>query len=300
MGHVAEAVMGVQGVQGFLRVAQKATRATLPSWSGVVPRANFRSLPVSSRAAAQVVYFPSCISRVMGTSMVAGQPGLIDVMASVSRRAGIALWAPGDSPGNCCGMPFSSKGYTLAFRETFHRTLQRFWEWSDHGRLPVVIDSSSCAYTLLTSGSKALPEDQEKLARMTLLDPIEYAHRFLLPALSFHPLPGAVVLHPNCSAVKLGLVDKMTSVARACAQSVVVPKALRCCGFAGDRGLLFPELTLAASRPEAEEVIQGHYLGYYSSNLTCEMGMTQSTGQFYQSILYLIDKASTPVHEHSS
>ena len=41
-----------------------------------------------------------------------------------------------------------------------------------------------------------------------------------------------------------------------------------------------------------EEVNQRRYDGYYSSNLTCEMGMTQATGKPYQSILYLVEEAT--------
>jgi len=28
------------------------------------------------------------------------------------------------------------------------KTLERFWEWSEHGRMPIVIDATSCSYTL--------------------------------------------------------------------------------------------------------------------------------------------------------
>jgi D-lactate dehydrogenase len=199
---------------------------------------------------------------------------------------------PEESKGNCCGMPFSSKGYMQAFKETAHRTITDFWDWSQGGELPVVIDSSSCAYTLLMSGPKMEPEDWALMRQMTLLDPVDFAFRHLLPKLPINKLERAVVLHPNCSAVKLGLGSKMEAVARACAASVTVPVNLKCCGYAGDRGLLFPELTESAAAPEAEEVNQRNYDGYYSSNLTCEMGMSQATGKPYQSILYLLEAAS--------
>jgi D-lactate dehydrogenase len=292
LGHTAEKMITAKGVTWITRTAEKVARTALPKWSDVVPSANFARLPETQRETAQVVYFPACISRVMGTSPRKGEPNVIEVMVEVSGRAGIEPYLPKDSPGNCCGMPFSSKGFTPAFQETLHRTVERFWDWSQAGKLPIVIDSSSCAYTLITAGDKALPDDQEKLAKMTLLDPVEYAYRFLLPKLKFTPLEGAVVLHPNCSATKLGLADKMAAIARACAQTVVVPNALRCCGYAGDRGLLFPELTASASKPEADEVLSREYAGFYSSNITCEMGMRQATGKPYQSILYLIERAT--------
>jgi D-lactate dehydrogenase len=101
-----------------------------------------------------------------------------------------------------------------------------------------------------------------------------------------------VVLHPNCSARKLGLDSKLVAIAKQCARSVTVPINLGCCAFAGDRGLLFPELTAAATQKESAEVLSHEYGGYYSSNIPCEMGMSEATGKDYVSIIYLVERAS--------
>ncbi len=291
LGHLAEKVVGAKGVAGVSRIGELISGRALPKWNASVPKVNDHYPPITERANASAVFFPSCITRIMGTSPRAGEPTVIETLVTISQRAGQPVWIPEDSPGNCCGMPFSSKGYLQAFRETYHRTLERFWDWSEAGRLPVVIDASSCAYTLLTSQDYLAPEDQARLEKMTILDPVDYVYS-LLPRLALTPLEQLVVLHPNCSAVKLGLQDKMVAVAQACARRVHVPDHLGCCGFAGDRGLLFPELTQSASRAEAEEVLLQEFAGYYSSNLTCEIGMREATGKPYQSILYLVEAAS--------
>ena len=67
---------------------------------------------------------------------------------------------------------------------------------------------------------------------------------------------------------------------------------LGCCAFAGDRGLLYPELTASATKKETAEVNARDYDGYYSSNITCEIGMSEATGKDYVSIVYLVEKAS--------
>jgi D-lactate dehydrogenase len=292
MGHIAAKVIGVKGVAGISKLGEKVAHTALPKWSKSVPRPVYKRLPATDRQNAEVVYFPTCISRVMGTSPQKGAPTIIEAMVASANRAGLPLWIPKDSPGNCCGMPFSSKGYTKAFREQIHKTLGRFWEWSDGGRLPVVIDSSSCAYTLLTCRDYLSPEDQSRWDQMRLLDPIDFIYSMILPRLQIKPLKRSVILHPNCSAVKLGLQDKLVAIAKACAESVTVPDNLKCCGFAGDRGLLFPELNHSAAAPEAEEVLLREYDGYYSSNLTCEMGMQEVTGKPYQSITFLLEEAT--------
>jgi D-lactate dehydrogenase len=56
--------------------------------------------------------------------------------------------------------------------------------------------------------------------------------------------------------------------------------------------LLFPELTASATEKESAEVLSHEYGGYYSSNITCEIGMTEATGKNYIGIVYLVERAS--------
>ncbi len=49
----------------------------------------------------------------------------------------------------------------------------------------------------------------------------------------------------------------MVAVAEHVADEVVVPQDAGCCGYAGDRGLLHPELTASATAREAAEVTAG-------------------------------------------
>jgi D-lactate dehydrogenase len=58
--------------------------------------------------------------------------------------------------------------------------------------------------------------------------------------------------------------------------------------MAGDRGLLIPELTKLATKAESYEIMEINADGYYSSNIPCEIGMSNSTGKQYLSIAYLI------------
>ena len=59
-----------------------------------------------------------------------------------------------------------------------------------------------------------------------------------------------------------------------------------------DRGFLFPELTEAATRPEADNLRGLAYEDYVSSNLTCEVGMTRATGRGCWSIINLLEEAT--------
>jgi D-lactate dehydrogenase len=58
----------------------------------------------------------------------------------------------------------------------------------------------------------------------------------------------------------------------------------KCCGFAGDRGLLVPELTANATYQEAKEAtaLNGSY--YASNNQPCQIALSGATGKQYRSI----------------
>jgi len=75
---------------------------------------------------------------------------------------------------------------------------------------------------------------------------------------------------------------------------VIVPLDAGCCGFAGDRGFLFPELTASATRLESREARIAAASGHWSSSRTCEIGMTRATGQAYRSFVFLLEKATRP------
>jgi D-lactate dehydrogenase len=188
--------------------------------------------------------------------------------------------------------PFSSKGYTQVYQASLHKTLLQMWEWSEHGKYPIVIDTTSCTHTLKTCGDDLSPEDKVLWNQLTILDGVEFLHDHVLPKLDIHPVDEEVILHPNCSARKLGLDSKIHAIAKLCAKSAVVPFNLGCCAFAGDRGLTHPELTASATEKETAEVLAKDYGGYYSSNITCEIGMSEATGKDYVSIVYLVEKAS--------
>lgn len=240
------------GILIITRMAEKLTGLTLPKWNAAMPYAT-RRIPATEPDQPEYVYFPSCINRVMGVPP--GDPSasdLLETLTILSRRAGIRVWIPPQVAGLCCGMPFGSKGYTRAYRDMLSRTLNHLWDWSQQGHLPVVLEASSCAYTLRECGDALTLADRARWEKLTILDPLEFAHDVLLPRLKVRPLPDKVILHPNCAGRKLGLQEKLLAVAQRCAAEVVIPKNLDCCGFAGDRGLLFPELTASATALEAE------------------------------------------------
>ena len=292
LGHAAEAVIGLGGMRRLTRTLQRFAGDSLAEWMPDTPHAA-GPVPKTQRAGAQAIYFPACISRVMGR--LPGEPeerSLMELTVELGRRAGVPLHIPRDVAGTCCGTPFSSKGFSSAHAITINAAVEHFWKWSEQGSLPIVIDTSPCTYGFKTARSYLTPEKQERFDQMTFVDAIEFVHDELLPKLPVKTKSRSVALHPVCSVTKMGIGAKLEAIARACSEQVTIPADAGCCGFAGDRGFLFPELTQAATKHEAAEVKAKQPDECYSSSRTCEIGMSRSTGHIYRSYMYLLEKAT--------
>lgn len=236
-----------------------------------------------------VVYFPACITRMMG-SYPGKDKNLMETFMSVCRKTGFDVIVPRDINSSCCGQMFSSKGFRPAHQFTANQIVARLWEATSQGRYPVVVDVTSCAFTL----HKLRPAlDAENVARfdaLLILDSVDFLHDHILPVARVVRKKKDIVLHPVCSLQKMKTENKFLRIAEAFSDRVVVPVRAGCCGMAGDRGFLFPELTASATLPEATEVAQRKYEGYYSSTRTCEIAMTEAVRENYESILFLVDE----------
>ncbi len=238
----------------------------------------------------QVVYFTACLHRVMGNEN--GGKSLQQAFIDICTKSGIEVLLPKDITGHCCGQPFSSKGFNPAARIAEEKTIDKLLYWSSNGKLPIVIDFTSCTYTLLHNQQFLSPAYKQKFSTLTLLDTTTYLQQTILPKLPIKTKKEEIVLHPVCSAKKLFLDDQFKAIANACSNNIVIPKYAGCCGMAGDRGFLFPDLTKSATELEVEEIKDKTCDGFYSSGKTCEMSMSHYSGKNYQHIIHLLDEVS--------
>lgn len=293
---VVQRTLGVPALTGLTGMARKAVSTDLlPTVPGPLPHAAPPRLPVTRHAGATAVYFPSCINRIFGRDR--DRPdhlSLPQALVDVSARAGRPLWIPPDVAGKCCSTPWSSKGYTDGHRWMAATMCDALWTWSRQGELPVVIDASSCTNGLLDDVRNHLDDERHaRLEKITLLDSVEWCEQ-LLPNLAVRQKVPRVAVHPTCSTTHLGLNRTFGRLAAALADDVLVPVGTTCCGTAGDRGLLHPELVESATREEKSELDRTPAVAYLSSNRTCEMGMRQATGRPYESFVFLLEELTRP------
>jgi D-lactate dehydrogenase len=127
---------------------------------------------------------------------------------------------------------------------------------------------------------------------LRIVDAVDFAAEHLLPKLRVAEQLASLALHPTCSSTRMGSNAGFLVLATAVAADPVVPDAWGCCGFAGDRGMLHPELTASATQAEAAEVAARDFDAYASCNRTCEIGMTRATGHEYVHILEVVERAT--------
>ena len=271
----------MRGIAGGLRTL---SGDRIPLWNQYMPRGakvidvNHLSQPETGR---KVVYFPSCINRAMGVSKEnRSEKQLSEKMVQLLNKGGYEVIYPENLNALCCGMAFSSKGYTEAGTKKSKELEAALIKASENGKYPLLCDMSPCLYTMKDNMEPTLK----------LYEPVEFILDHLLPYLEINPLQEAIAVFPVCSMKKMGLEEKLVELAQKCAAKVVVPKT-NCCGFAGDRGFSFPELNKHGLRDLKSQLPQEIKNGY-STSRTCEIGLSLHSGISHQSIVYLVDQAS--------
>ena len=279
---LAHGVVGTAAMKAGLDELRKTSGGRLPKWSPqlarpvrFVPRAR---APTTSE---RVVYFPSCAARNLGPPRGRDAEPLPVVAERLFRRAGFDVVYPRALDGLCCGQPFESKGLADAAALKSDALAAALQEASDGGRWPIVFDTSPCTFRM----KKALG------GTLAIHDSIDFVHDTLLPRLAIAPARGAVAVHPVCSVRKMASVDKLVAIARRCSESIVTVDAVQCCGFAGDRGFVRPELNEHALR-DLRNAIPAGCSGGVSSSRTCEIGLSEAAGVPYESILCLVERCS--------
>ena len=230
----------------------------------------------------KVVYFPSCINRSMGKNSFQATDDLqlTELTHQLLVRAGFTIIYPDAMNTHCCGMPFSSKGFAEANHAQSDALEKALLKASENGKYPVLYDMSPCFYHSAAEFSEALK----------IVDPIEFMLDYVMPHLDVKNKKDTVAVFPVCSVKKIGKMDQLMSLSQLCANQVTMIDS-NCCGFAGDRGFLIPELNEHGLRDLKEQIPSNCEVGY-STSRTCEIGLERTSGIDFKSIFYLIEEVT--------
>ncbi|WP_437583406.1 FAD-binding and (Fe-S)-binding domain-containing protein [Paramicrobacterium sp. CJ85] len=259
---------------------------------------------------AEVVFFSSCVGTMFGPE--AGSDGVRDAVVRLLDYAGIQMIVPPDAGALCCGTPWKSKGYAAGYAAMTTRVIDSLLEASRGGEVPVVCDGASCTEGLLVM-IEHVRDARPEVEALRIEDATQFVAREIVPLLeqtpsrlaarvTAPPKLGRVAVHPTCATEAIGATAALTTIAEAVADEAYVPVDWGCCGFAGDRGMLHPELTASATEPEAAEVhrsdAEAPFDAFVSANRPCEMAMSRATGKPYRHVLELLAERFAPPARH--
>ncbi|MFJ2147090.1 FAD-binding and (Fe-S)-binding domain-containing protein [Glutamicibacter sp. NPDC087831] len=275
-------------VRGATDAARKVVSTdTMPRYDADLPGGGKARKPMAGNLGAAgteplAIYLPACVNSMFGPA--GDGEGVAPAFTKLLHAAGVSVYVPEGIESTCCGTPWTSKGYEQGHEVMGQRVLEEVRAAMPGKDLPIISDASSCtegfAHTLAEHGYE-------------VVDLLAFTSQHLLEKLPALEKISSVTLHPTCSSTQMGLNPDMQKIAEAVADTVNTPVNWGCCGFAGDRGMLHPELTESATAREAAEVRELDAQEHASCNRTCELGMTRATGKEYRHIVELLADAAS-------
>lgn len=227
-----------------------------------------------------VVYFAACGGRTFGpTPLDKDKRPLAEVVKTLLERAGYRVIVPDNTRSLCCGQMWESKGDFKNAEFKRNELIESVAQLTENGKYPVVIDGLSCTASAL-----------QKHPEFQLLDLVDFLHDNVLDKLTIHK-KAHIALHLGCSARKIGKEGKMEDIANACAEAILKPAGITCCGFAGEKGLYKPEINASALRHLKAQIPPDVHEGYYANRM-CEVGLSHHSGISYRHLAYLMEECS--------
>ncbi|MDB5507005.1 MAG: putative D-lactate dehydrogenase, Fe-S protein FAD/FMN-containing [Devosia sp.] len=290
---LARKVIGNAATDVLARTARALTGGAVPRVSEALkpgPGIPRRAPAAADAPLGNVVYFPSCATRMFGapTKIDLGEGRVFDLlpattaMIALLNRVGFNPIVPDHLNGACCGQPFLSKGFPEESDRLGAATDTTLSALSEGGKYPVVTDASTCAKHFKDHAETPVADSADFLVT-------EILPRLVITA----PIP-VVAVHHNCSAQRLKEQPAIEAVARAAAGRIAVMTSVTCCGYAGDKGLFIPELNAHATRFAKNDIPADCRIGV-STVSTCASGLTERAGIPFVSLASLLEAVSRPV-----
>ncbi|QVN06493.1 FAD-binding oxidoreductase [Pseudomonas rhodesiae] len=285
--HVANGARMLLGAPRLAKLSATATRLSkgqIPQWTNAMPQPEkaIRFSPPVTDERPRVVYLAACVSRAMGPAASdKEQMSLYDKTRGLLEKAGYQVVIPENQDNLCCGQPFASKGYAEQAEHKRQELIGALLHASRGGLDPIYCDTSPCTLRLVQDLGET---------RLDLYDPVRFIRTHLMDRLDFTPQEAPIAVHVTCSTQHLGESQALIELARRCANTVIIPEGIHCCGFAGDKGFTTPELN-AHSLRSLKDAVRFCSEGI-STSRTCEIGLSQHGGIDYHGLVYLVDRVT--------
>lgn len=229
-----------------------------------------------------VFYFTSCLNRAFSPCELAYDTrSLQEVFESLCKKAKINVIYPKQISSMCCGKAFSDFHHLK--EKLFIQNKKIFEELGQGEKLQIVLDHGACSAEV----KKAFKDEC-----FEIYDLSEYLLQVISPKLEFVKSDENIGLYTMCASKKLGLENTMLELARLCTKGEIFKEQTACCGFAGYKGFLYPELNKNATQNFKKFYAKTAVKRGFSNSSTCEIGLSDASGFSWQHIAYFLDQQS--------
>ncbi len=280
-------LLGADSLEKFSKLLNTISHHGIPVWKKTLPHQprQFQHIqtPVDNST---FIFYQSCISRIFGVGEE--NESRVRIMEEIAQKVNISFIVPKNLHQSCCGTPFSSKGFDNAHDRMLRKTIKILYETSNSGKYPIVVDTSPCSFHLISAEEYLDGKSLILWRALNILDIVPFLHS-IVSTISLPPLDIKTLIHPTCSSQKMEDVEVFINLAEKCSKDVIYTEEQFCCGFAGDRGLLVPDLPDNANKklfPLLNSVDTDR--AGFSSSRTCEIGLSSSSGISFQPIELLV------------
>ena len=268
-------------------------KGLVPEWNEFLPQAASDLVlpPNNHKHDQKVVYYPCCMTRMMGPSASdREQRSVHEAVVSVLDKARFKVLLVPQTEQTCCGCAFSSHGWPDKAAKKASELHGLLSDVSEGFRLPVLFDTSPCAEFFRQHLAKQ--GATFGIHKTAVFEPLEFVDLFVKDRVQWKASDAPVAVHLPCSSKKMRLNQSLQRVASLCS-TTIVDSHVSCCGMAGDRGLLYPELTASATvslNPDVRLCADG-----YSTSRSCEIGLSKASSIDFRSIMFLVDRSTLPL-----
>lgn len=168
----------------------------------------------------------------------------------------------------CCGQMYNSQGNIAHAKLKQQELLSTI-----SNQELLLIDNSSCSKFIAQASSTQIIDINNFL--LSTIDKTKLIKKY-----------NKLALHIDCSTQKLGLSEELRQLLSFCANEVIEPLGIACCGFAGDKGFKLPELNQSSLDNLAKQVKECD-IGV-SFNPNCCIGLNDMSDVQYTSLAKVI------------
>ena len=222
----------------------------------------------SSTSKPKIMYIPSCNNRIFADSNE--KINSHNAIARLLEYMGYQIIYPEKLDRICCGQVFDSDG-NAKLGHDMKKSMNKLIHNSPY---PVLLDNSSCVYNTLNHSNVSKPSSMVDIIEANL-------HR-----LKIKKRYAKLAVHIDCSSKKLRQDEQIICLLKNFADELVIPHAINCCGFAGNKGFITPELNQAALSTLAGQITNCDIGVTFNRN--CQIGLSLHGQKTYVSLAELV------------